>query len=106
MGNVPTIKQDDHAREHSPCDCVDYPLRSEQRDQPCLDASFTRTAIDLQPVVEINAIETIAPRRHLEQRIIFLTPFDIEFERRVGRLVTFTIRELAHDAQALMLDRP
>lgn len=39
----------------------------------------------------------------LNNGITFLTPFDIEFERRAGRLVYVTVRELAHDAQALNL---
>ena len=39
----------------------------------------------------------------LDNGITFLTPFDIEFERRAGRLVYVPVRELANDAQALML---
>ncbi len=39
----------------------------------------------------------------LDNGITFLTPFDTEFERRAGRLVYVTVRELAHDAQTLML---
>ena len=39
----------------------------------------------------------------LDNGITFLTPFDIEFERRVGRLVYVPVRELARDAQNLML---
>ena len=35
--------------------------------------------------------------------ITFLTPFDIEFERRAGRLVYVPVRELSNDAQMLML---
>jgi hypothetical protein len=39
----------------------------------------------------------------LENGIIFLTPFDIDFERRAGRLVYVAVRELSHDAPTLML---
>jgi hypothetical protein len=39
----------------------------------------------------------------LENGITFLTPFDIDFERRAGRLVYVPTRELANDAQTLML---
>ena len=39
----------------------------------------------------------------LENGITFLTPFDIEFERRAGRLVYVAVRELSQDNQALML---
>jgi hypothetical protein len=41
--------------------------------------------------------------RVLENRITFLTPFDIEFERRAGRLVYVPVRELSQDSQTLML---
>ncbi len=33
----------------------------------------------------------------------FPTPFDIEFERRAGRLVYIAVRELSQDTQTLML---
>ena len=39
----------------------------------------------------------------LENGITFLTPFDIEFERRAARLVYVTVRELSQDNQALIL---
>jgi hypothetical protein len=39
----------------------------------------------------------------LNDGITFLTPFDVESERRAGRLAYVTIRELSQDAQALML---
>src|ERR1700728_4388931 len=71
--------------------------------RPYLNAAFTRAAIDLQPVIETNAIEIMRHAAMLNNGITFLTPFDIEFERRAGRLVYVTVRELAHDAQALIL---
>jgi hypothetical protein len=39
----------------------------------------------------------------LNNGITFLTPLDIEFERRASRRVYLPVHELAHDAQALML---
>jgi hypothetical protein len=39
----------------------------------------------------------------LNNGITLLAPFDIEFERRANRPVYVPVRELAHDAQALML---
>jgi DNA-binding transcriptional LysR family regulator len=71
--------------------------------RPYLDAAFTRAAIDIQPVIETNAIEIMRHAAILNNGITFLTPFDIEFERRAGRLVYVIVRELANDAQALML---
>ena len=68
-----------------------------------INAAFTHAAIDLQPVVETNAIEIMRHAAILNNGITFLTPFDIEFERRAGRLVYVTVRELAQDTQALML---
>jgi len=35
----------------------------------------------------------------LKNGITFLTPFDIEFERRAGRLVYVTVRELSRDTR-------
>ena len=87
-------------------DCIDYPLviaGTSSAIRPYLDAAFTRAAIDLRPVIETNAIEIMRHAAILNNGITFLTPFDIEFERRAGRLVYVTVRELAHDAQALML---
>ena len=87
-------------------DCIDYPLviaDSSSAIRPYLNAAFTRAAIDLQPVIETNAIEIMRHAAMLNNGITFLTPFDIEFERRAGRLVYVTVRELANDAQALML---
>jgi phosphohistidine phosphatase SixA len=39
----------------------------------------------------------------VDNAITFLTPFDIEFERRAGRLVYIPVRELAQETQTLML---
>ena len=50
-----------------------------------------------------NAIEIMRHAAVLENGITFLTPFDIEFERRAGRLVYVPVRELLHETQTLML---
>jgi DNA-binding transcriptional LysR family regulator len=87
-------------------DCMDYPLvvaDSSTAIRPYLDAAFTRVMLDLQPIIETNAIEIMRHAAILENGITFLTPFDIEFERRAGRLVYVPVRELSHDTQALML---
>jgi DNA-binding transcriptional LysR family regulator len=85
---------------------MDYPLvvaDGSTAIRPYLDAAFTRVALDLQPIIETNAIEIMRHAAILENGITFLTPFDIEFERRAGRLVYVPVRELSHDTQALML---
>jgi DNA-binding transcriptional LysR family regulator len=87
-------------------DCIDYPLvvaDSSTALRPYLDAAFTRVKLDLQPIIETNAIEIMRHAAILENGITFLTPFDIEFERRAGRLVYVPVRELSQDTQALML---
>ena len=71
--------------------------------RPYLDAAFTRVSLDPQPIIETNAIEIMRHAAILENGITFLTPFDIEFERRAGRLVYVAVRELSQDTQALML---
>jgi DNA-binding transcriptional LysR family regulator len=87
-------------------DCVDYPLivaDDTSAIRPYLDTAFTRAALDFRPIIETNAIEIMRHAAIMENGITFLTPFDIEFERRAGRLVYVTVRELSHDSQALML---
>src|SRR5581483_1190173 len=87
-------------------DCTDYPLviaDSTSAIRPYLDSAFARAAIDLRPAIETNSIEIMRHAVILNDGITFLTPFDVESERRAGRLAYVTIRELSHDAQALML---
>jgi len=87
-------------------DCIDYPLvvaDTSSAIRPYLDAAFTRVSLDPQPIIETNAIEIMRHAAILENGITFLTPFDIEFERRAGRLVYVAVRELSQDTQALML---
>jgi DNA-binding transcriptional LysR family regulator len=59
--------------------------------------------LGLWPIIETNAIEIMRHAAILENGMTFLTPFDIEFERRAGRLVYVPIHELPQDSQALML---
>lgn len=87
-------------------DCVDYPLviaDGSSAIRPYLDTAFSRVALEPQPIIETNAIEIMRHAAILDNGITFLTPFDIEFERRAGRLVYVPVRELANDAQTLML---
>lgn len=87
-------------------DCVDYPLvvaDDTSAIRPYLNAAFTGALLDLQPIIETNAIEIMRHAAIVDNGITFLTPFDIEFERRAGRLVYVPVRELAQDSQTLML---
>lgn len=87
-------------------DCIDYPLviaDGSSAIRPYLDAAFSRVTLEPQPIIETNAIEIMRHAAILDNGITFLTPFDIEFERRAGRLVYVPVRELANEAQTLML---
>jgi DNA-binding transcriptional LysR family regulator len=87
-------------------DCMDYPLviaDASSAIRPYLNAAFSRVSLDPQPIIETNAIEIMRHAAILENGVTFLTPFDIEFERRAGRLVYVPVRELSHDTQTLML---
>jgi DNA-binding transcriptional LysR family regulator len=87
-------------------DCVGYPLVMADKSmviRPHINAVFARAMIEPQPVIETNSIEVMRHVAMLDQGITFLTPFDIEFERRAGRLVYVPIREFDREAQTLML---
>ena len=87
-------------------DCIDYPLviaDDSSAIRPYLNAAFSRASLDPQPIIETNAIEIMRHAAILENGITFLTPFDIEFERRAGRLVYVPVRELSNDTQTLVL---
>jgi DNA-binding transcriptional LysR family regulator len=87
-------------------DCVGYPLVIADRSmviRPHLDAVFAKAMVEMQSVIETNSIEVMRHAAMLDQGVTFLTPFDIEFERRAGRLIYIPIREFAHEAQTLML---
>jgi DNA-binding transcriptional LysR family regulator len=87
-------------------DCIDYPLVIADNStviRPYLDAAFAKVSLEPQPIIETNAIEIMRHAAIIENGITFLTPFDIEFERRAGRLVYVPVRELAQESQTLML---
>jgi DNA-binding transcriptional LysR family regulator len=87
-------------------DCIDYPLvvaDDTSAIRPYLNTAFTRVSLDLQPIIETNAIEIMRHSAIVDNGITFLTPFDIEFERRAGRLIYVPVRELSHESQTLML---
>nr|WP_244629560.1 hypothetical protein [Martelella limonii] len=53
--------------------------------------------------VEANSIEMMRHLAMSEGYLTFLTPFDIAFESRMGRLVYVLVREFQSDTQQLML---
>ena len=69
--------------------------------RPHLDAAFARASVSVQPVLETNSIEVMRHAAMLDDAITFLTPFDIEWERREGRLVHVPVHDLRQ--QTLML---
>jgi hypothetical protein len=90
-------------------DCVDYPLVIADGStviRPYLDSAFAKASLEPLPIIETNAIEIMRHAAILDNGITFLTPFDIEFERRVGRLgLCAGARVGARDADA-HADRP
>jgi DNA-binding transcriptional LysR family regulator len=87
-------------------ECIGYPMIVADKSmviRPYLNALFTKASLNPQPIIETNSIEVMRHAAMADQCITFLTPFDIEFERRTGRLVYVAVRELARDTQTLML---
>lgn len=87
-------------------DCVDYPLVLADESmaiRPHLDAAFVQALVTVQPVLETNSIEVMRHAAMLDRAITFLTPFDVEWERRAGRLAYVPVRELRQQNQTLML---
>ena len=87
-------------------DCVAFPLIIADRSmviRPYLDTAFARALLTLDPSLETNSIEVMRQAAMLDDGLTFLTLYDIEFERQAGRLTWVPIRELAHQAQTLML---
>ncbi len=87
-------------------DCVPHPLVIADKSmviRPYLNDVFARAMITAQPVIETNSIEVMRLAAIMDQALTFLTPFDIEFDLRSGRLIYIPVRELAQQTQTLML---
>lgn len=87
-------------------ECVGYPMIVADKSmviRPYLNALFAKASLNPLPVIETNSIEVMRHAAMADQCLTFLTPFDIEFERRDGRLVYVPVRELVRDAQTLMM---
>jgi DNA-binding transcriptional LysR family regulator len=87
-------------------DCIGYRLivaDTTMAIRPHLDRLFAKMKLEPQFAVETNSIEVMRHTALMDEGITFLTPFDIEFEQRLGRLIYIPIHELAHHTQQLML---
>lgn len=87
-------------------DCADYPLALADETtaiRPYISHAFESMSLDYWTVAETNSIEIMRHMAMRDENITFLTPFDIEAERRAGRLVYVPIHEFARHTQRLMV---
>ncbi|KAB8312349.1 LysR family transcriptional regulator [Erwinia endophytica] len=87
-------------------DCVPHALVIADKSmviRPYLNDLFSRALVTVHPVIETNSIEVMRQAAMVDQALTFLTPFDIEFDLRSGRLIYIPVRELAQRTQNLML---
>ncbi|HZU63952.1 MAG TPA: LysR family transcriptional regulator [Novosphingobium sp.] len=87
-------------------DCAPYPLVLADPTtaiRPHIDEAFARSGFTALAFTETNSIEMMRQMAILGRSITFLTPFDIEFEQRMGRLTYVPMPELARHEQRLML---
>jgi DNA-binding transcriptional LysR family regulator len=109
-GRLGAVMSPDHPLAGSPtlrlADCVAYPLTLADDTtviRPYIDQAFERSNLEPIPAAETNSIEIMRHMAMIGEGITFLTPFDIEAERRDGRLVHVPVHELARPTQRLML---
>lgn len=87
-------------------DCIAYPIIIADKStviRPYLNDVFAKALVTAHPVIETNSIEVMRHAAMVDQGLTFLTPFDIEFDQRAGRLIYIPVRELAQQTQQLML---
>lgn len=87
-------------------DCADYPLIVAEEGmaiRPYLNEAFSAIQLEMEPALETNSIEVMRHAAMLDQAITFLTPFDMEWEKRAGRLAYVPVHELRGRVQTLML---
>ncbi len=87
-------------------DCIAYPIIIADKStviRPYLNDVFAKALVTVHPVIETNSIEVMRHAAMVDQGLTFLTPFDIEFDQRAGRLIYIPVRELAQQSQQLML---
>lgn len=87
-------------------DCIAFPIIIADKStviRPYLNEVFAKASVSAHPVIETNSIEVMRHAAMVDQGLTFLTPFDIEFDQRAGRLIYIPVRELAQQTQQLML---
>jgi len=87
-------------------DCINYPIVIADKTtviRPYLNDVFAKNLVTVHPAVETNSIEVMRHTAMIDQMLTFLTPFDIEFDQRAGRLIYIPVRELSQQTQKLML---
>jgi len=87
-------------------DCTAYPLIIADNTtaiRPYIDQAFQRLNMALIAAVQTNSIEIMRHLAMVGDGITFLTPFDIESERRDGKLVHLPVHELSRHTQRLTL---
>jgi len=87
-------------------DCIAYPIIIADKStviRPYLNDVFAKALVSAHPVIETNSIEVMRHAAMVDQGLTFLTPFDIEFDQRAGRLIYIPVRELGQQTQQLML---
>ena len=87
-------------------ECVGYPVAGADQTtaiRPHIEQVFARSNLKISFAVEANSIEMMRHLAMSEGYLTFLTPFDIAFESRMGRLVYVPVREFQSDTQQLML---
>jgi DNA-binding transcriptional LysR family regulator len=87
-------------------DCIGFPLVLADKTtaiRPHINQAFDTMKFDIRAVAETNSIEMMRQLAMSGDIITFLTPFDIETELRMGRLVYLPVHEFARHNQHLMV---
>lgn len=87
-------------------DCIDYPLILADPTtaiRPHLDMAFAHFSVKVEPAMETNSIEVMRHAAMTDRNITFLTPIDIDTDRRQGKLAYVPIQGSDIRAQTLML---
>lgn len=87
-------------------DCIGHPLILADRSTAIrrhLDTLFEKASAPVMPIIETNSIEVMRHTTMTDNGLSFLTPVDIDYDRRMGRLVYIPVRELGFETQKLML---
>lgn len=87
-------------------DCISHPLILADRSTVIrrhLDTLFEKASVPVMPIIETNSIEVMRHTTMTDNGLSFLTPVDIDYDRRAGRLIYIPVKELGFETQRLML---